>query len=191
MSKPRHAVVPRLVIVVLVLASFRCAPSGPQLAGSQSTGFGSATRLDTQFHIDEATKQEVPLVQVLFVPQWDVPEGGGFGTSGGHGGTRKLLELDYSYHELGSGSAKRRIDSQRIRVVDGETLEAQGRVFHLSAGNVFVVDVNEDGTVQVTQVPSASQARDASPPAVLALIQKSLPAGHRVQRLRADGRTAA
>jgi hypothetical protein len=187
MNKGRSTAV-ALAVSLGLLATLRCRPSGPVLTGSRFASFTAAAQLDTQFHKDPAIGRDVPLFHVLFVPQWDVPEGGGFGTTGGLGGTADRLTLDYDYHQFVHTSPERSVKSQPIHINNGKTLEAAGRTFDLSAGNVFVADVTLDGTLRITQLSPVPQQQDPSPASVLAYIKHSLPANDRVQQLEASRR---
>jgi hypothetical protein len=127
--------------------------------------------------------RDVPLFHVLFIPQWDVPERGGFATAGGLGGTSEHLTLDYDYQDVGQTSPGRSVKSQPIHILKGKTLQAPGHTFDLSAGNIFVADVALDGTLRIAQLSPGPQQQDASPASVLAFIKRSLPANERVQQL--------
>jgi len=185
MNKARFTVV-ALAVSLGLLATLRCRPAGPALTGSRFASLTAAAGLDTQFHKDPATGRDVPLFHVLFVPQWDVPERGGFATAGGLGGTSEHLTLDYDYQDVGQTSPGRSVKSQPIHILKGKTLEAPGHTFDLSAGNIFVADVALDGTLRITQLSPGPQQQDASPAAVLAFIKRSLPANARVQQLEAS-----
>lgn len=165
------------LLLVLTVLAIRCGPSGPQLIGSRSVSFGAA-RLDTQFHFDRAIDREAPLIHVLFVPQWDVPERRSYGTGGNHGGTRERLTFDYSYHD-----GSRTVRAQPVLLIDGKTIEAAGRTFDLEDGNVIVAAVNADGTLRVSQLRPPATFQDSSPEAVLKFVQSSLPTDQRVQQL--------
>ena len=62
--------------------------------------------------------------------------------------------------------------------------EGGGRRFDLDDGNIFVVAVDRDGSVHVSQVPRLDGKRQ--PSEILAAVKKALPNDARVQALKLE-----
>ncbi|HEY6141306.1 MAG TPA: hypothetical protein VI670_26420 [Thermoanaerobaculia bacterium] len=71
------------------------------------------------------------------------------------------------------------------RYVFADVFEGGGRRFDLADGNIFVVAVNRDGSVRVSQVPRLEGKRQ--PAEILAAVKKALPNDARVQGLELEG----
>lgn len=168
-------------MVIGALAPLGCRQAGPELGGSRVASFAGAVRLHTTFYKDPVSKRESTLYHVLFVPEWKVPEGGGFGTMGSAGSLiGDTISHDYSYEEFGGLSVK----SGPVRIVNAKTLEAAGRKYDLGSGSVFVAHVRTDGALRITQL--SPRHEDSSPEGVLAFIKSSMPGDSHVQEIRAQ-----
>lgn len=144
-----------------------------------SASFGNHSYLHSHY-IYEASDEPVPVCHVLFVPQWDPPRVD-YGFRHGNGGDDRKYSFRFSYAEQGV----RQFETQPVTVVRrhlfADVFDGGGRRFDLDDGNIFVVAVDRDGSVRVSQVPRLEGKRQ--PYEILAAVKKALPNDPRVQAL--------
>jgi len=133
------------------------------------------------YYVREGSDELVPVCHVLFVPQWDPPRVNRGFQYGSDGDVRKRT-FHFSYSEQGV----KQFEAQPVTVVRrylfADVFEGGGRRFDLHDGNIFVVAVDRDGSVRVSQVPRLEGKRQ--PSEILAAAKKALPNDARVQALK-------
>ena len=144
-----------------------------------SASFGNNSYLDSHY-VYEGSDEPVPVCHVLFVPQWDPPRVD-HSFQHGSGGDDRKFTFRFSYAEQGV----KQFEAQPVTVVRrhlfADVFEGGGRRFDLDDGNIFVVAVDRDGSVRVSQVPRLEGKRQ--PSEILAAVKKALPNDTRVQAL--------
>ena len=167
----------RLMVAFLVsLLVAGCKRQVHGLAGSTWTSFGRA-RMITWNVTHLPTGRVVPLVHILFVPDWDSVPRGDQGSANSDSGTIDRMEIRCTFYD-----GSRKVAAQPFEIHNAETVHAAGRSWNLRNGNVFVAIVNPDGTLRITQLST----NESSPAGVLAFIKRSLSAEPRVQELKAE-----
>lgn len=148
-----------------------------------SESFGNSSL--QSHYVYEGSDEPVLVCHVLFVPQWDPPRVD-YGFQYGSGGDEREHTFRFSYAEQGV----KQFEAQPVTVVRrrlfADVFEGGGRRFDVDDGNIFVVAVDRDGSVRVSQVPPLEGKRQ--PSEILAAVQKALPNDARVQALKLEGR---
>jgi hypothetical protein len=172
----------KLFAVVALLAVTAGCRFGPHGTSGNSASFGNNSSLYSHY-VYEGSDEPVPVCHVLFVPQWDPPRVD-HGFQYGEGGDDRKYAFRFSYVEQGV----KRFETQPVTVVRryllADVFEGGGRRFDLDDGNIFVVAVDRDGSVRVSQVPSLDGKRQ--PSEILAAVKKALPNDARVQALKLE-----
>lgn len=170
----------KLFAVVALLALTAGCGSGPHGTSGNSASFGNSSSLSSHYAY-AGSDEPVLACHVLFVPQWDAARVD-HGFQYGEGGDDRKYTFRAAYVEQGV----KQFEAQPVTVVRryllGDVFEGGGRRFDLSDGNIFVVAVDRDGSVRVSQVPSLDGKRQ--PSEILAAVKKALPNDARVQALR-------
>jgi len=168
----------KLVAVVLLAVTAGCW-SGKSGGYDTSAAFPDYSSLHSHYVYDGG--EPVALCHVLFVPQWDPPRGD-HGFHYGSGGDDRKYAFRFSYAEQGV----RQFETQPVTVVRrylfADVFEGGGRRFDLDDGKIFVVSVNRDGTVRVSQVRGPDGM--PQPSEIVAAVKKALPNDARVQALK-------
>ena len=168
-------------VVVLLVLTAGCW-SGMRGTSGNSATFGNNSNLHSHYVYD-GSDEPVPVCHVLFVPQWDPPRVD-HSFQHGNGGDDRKYEFRFSYAEQGV----QQFEVQPVKVVRrlllADVFEGGGRRFDLEDGNIFVVAVDRDGSVRVSQVPRLEGKRQ--PSEILAAVKKALPNDARVQALKLE-----
>lgn len=134
-------------------------------------------------YVYEGSDQPVPVCHVLFVPQWDPPRVD-YGFQHGSSGDDRTYTFRLSYAEQGI----KQFELQPLTVVRryllADVFEGGGRRFDVDDGNVFVVAVDRQGSVRVSQIPRLEGKRQ--PSEILAAVKKALPNDVRIQALKME-----
>jgi hypothetical protein len=155
---------------------------GLALAGSRHMRLGGSS-LVSEYRVDRRTDTKIALVHVLFIPERDVPKGGGYSVGTPSGGTPDRCELDFHYAEVESGFA---VSSQPVTILKADTVEANGRKFQLSKGNLFIAMVHPNGSVDLTQLNRVIQDAEATAQSVLDVMKTMARGNARLQALKAQ-----
>ena len=150
-----------LMTALLLLALAACQREASCLGGSRDVTVGT-NELDTQYDTDHSA-----LFHIYFVPQWPRVQGAAHGAFAAHGGTQRRQTIDWTF-QTDSFTVK----ASRVSFVDCARVEADGHTYDIANGNVFIANVNRDGSLQVKQLPHVLSDRDPSPGAVLAFIRR-------------------
>ena len=135
-------------------------------------------------YVYEGSDEPVPVCHVLFVPQWDPPRAD-LGFEYGSAGDERTHTFRFAYTERGVKQFEAQPVTVFRRYLFADVFEGGGRRFDLADGNIFVVAVNRDGSVRVSQVPRLEGKRQ--PSEILAAVKKALPNDARVQALELEG----
>ena len=172
----------KLFAVVALLAATAGCWSGKRGMSGNSASFGNNSHLHSHYAY-EGSDEHVLACHVLFVPQWDPPRVD-HGFQHGSGGDHRKHTFRFSYLEQGV----KQFETQPVTVVRrhlfADVFEGGGRRFDLDDGNIFVVAVDRDGSVRVSQVPRLDGQRQ--PSEILAAVKKALPNDARVQALKLE-----
>lgn len=170
----------KLFAVVGLLVMTAGCRSGKRGTSGNTASFGNNSYLHSQY-LYEGSDDPVAVCHVLFVPQWDPPRVD-HGFQHGSGGNGRKYTFRLSYAEQGI----EQFETQPVTVVRrhllADVFEGGGRRFDLDDGNIFVVAVDPDGSVRVSQVPRLDGKRQ--PSEILAAVKKALPNDARVQALK-------
>lgn len=172
----------KLFAVVALLAVTAACWSGKRGMYGNSASFGNNSHLHSHYVYDGGD-EPVPVCHVLFVPQWNPPRVD-HGFQHGSGGDDRKYTFRFSYTEQGV----KQFEAQPVTVVRrhlfSNVFEGGGRRFDLDDGNIFVVAVDRDGSVRVSQVPRLEGRRQ--PSEILGAVKKALPNDARVQALKLE-----
>lgn len=146
-----------------------------------SASFGNNSALQSHY-VYEGSDEPVPVCHVLFVPQWNPPRVD-HSFQDGSGGDDRKHTFRFSYAEQGVKQFEAPVTVSR-RHLFADVFEGGGHRFDLDDGNIFVVAVDRDGSVRVSQVPRLEGKRQ--PSEILAAVKKALPNDARVQALKLE-----
>jgi hypothetical protein len=163
-------------LAVALLAVTACPQRRPELAGSRWAGIGRA-ELVSEYRLMPSSERSVALLHVLFVPEVEESRDG-YSQSGSSSGGGDHYALAYSYHDHGLT-----IVAQPVAIHDNRVVEAGGRRFDLTRGNVFIAHVARNGAVDLTQLSVTRQDEREPAESVLAAIQAAVPNDARVHAL--------
>ena len=152
-------------ILAALLAALALACTGDSIAGNRRTAAFGRNTLVTQYRIRDG--REIAVVHVFFVPHVESVGNGMVQTNMGGVSSVHRSELRYSFVDHERHIA---IDAAPVVIVKDRVVQAGGRSFDLTRGNVFVADVALNGAVTLRQVPAMFEAKETSPDDVLAAI---------------------
>jgi len=167
-------------VLVLLLCATACHSREPHFTGSRQGGVHGGSSLTTLHFAPGGESPSIALVHVLFVPQIDEPSDRMRGSATSVAGNLDVQELGYSYYEQDGPS----IRAHPVFVKAAKTVEADGRIFQLAQGNLFIARVQREGSVALSQLPEVIQSMDASMDTVLAAMKAKAPDDARLQALR-------
>ena len=157
----------KLTIVAMAMLVLACYNRN----GNRGNAVGPAW-LDTVY-----LRYRIPAVYVLFIADTGSSDGRGGWAGGGSFGSWKA-ELRRNYTDY---TTRTKIEARPI-VIRGATLQADGKSFDLTRGNVLVVHMSPSGSLNVTQLPDR-RGPDEPPTNIVSLIKAALPHDARVQKL--------
>lgn len=186
-DRRRHAYVVAMpsqtlfAVVALLAVTVGCG-SGKRGTSGNTASFGNDSYLHSRY-IYDGSDHPVAVCHVLFVPQWDPPRVD-HGFQHGGGGNDRKYTFRFSYTEQGVEQFEAPPVTVVRRHLFADVFEGGGRRFDLDDGNIFVVAVDRDGSVRVSQVPRLEGKRQ--PSEILAAVKKALPNDARVQALKLE-----
>ena len=166
-------------VLLLAMGMLACQRGTLVLAGSRHTSIRGSS-LVTEFRQGPRGGAKVALAHVLFVPERDVPLGGGFGGGTSSSGTADIRELDFQYSEMESNFS---IQSRPVTIFKADAVEAGGRTFQLVRANLFIALVRLDGSVELIQLPHVLQDPDTSAKTILGIMKAAVPLNERIEAL--------
>jgi hypothetical protein len=150
-----------LITALLVLGLAACQRETSCLGGSRDVTVGT-NELDTQYDTNHTA-----LFHIYFVPQWPQAEGAARVASAAHGGTPHRQTIDWTFR-----TDSLTVKASPVSFDDCTRVKAGGHAYDIANGNVFIANVNRDGSLQVKQLRDVLSDRDPSPGAVLAFIRR-------------------
>lgn len=147
-----------------------------------SASFGNNSQLQSHY-VYEGRDEPVPVCHVLFVPQWDPPDVD-YRFHHGSGGDDRQHNFRFAYEEQGVKQFEIEPVTVTRRYLFKDVFQGGSRRLYLEDGNIFVVAVNRDGSLRLSQVSRLEGKRQ--PSEILAAVQKALPHDARVQALKPE-----
>ena len=172
-------------VLVLLFVLPACNRSRLEITGSQHTGFRGGA-LITEYRRDRRTDTKIAWIHVLFVVDRDRPATSGSGSGTASGGSAENYEFTYQYWEGDWNGEHFSVKSQTVQVVDAKTVQGGGRTFPLERGNLFIVLVHSDGSLDLTQLPGVMNDASASPESILAIMKAGAPRNRRLQAVESQ-----